>query len=315
MDISLLSSVGHKPVICKSMQPWRHHTHEEIIMDLMGCIKSHYYHYANCKYTLEQAISDSYIFGIIPAINSDKMAPTIAKSVLTCPHCTCKNKMPDKMPGDDVANRLMDAGRIVMIRKFIVKCENCGEDFSIKRRKSQFSTWVFPYIRAAIQKGVRQMHTRNLVSLDAQSKDRDDKDISFYDVISTDEVEEKRADPKYVTFIQNELRSLTVAQIKIISMTFGLIGYIDDVIEKKIKCNKCNHTFDITINFKNCTNDILRPICPKCEEIIQTDAKIAQTDIANIMNISKQRVSNVINAIKERIINKLPGVNHSMIFQ
>lgn len=93
------------PVICKSIQPWRAYKPEQyeqmiddFMSDLEGSVYKHFYNYRHFNYTAEEAFQDAYE-AIVICLEKDKQPPTIVKEAgFKCPGCAAP--VPGTSPQD-----------------------------------------------------------------------------------------------------------------------------------------------------------------------------------------------------------------------
>lgn len=308
------------PVLCKQVQPWKlpNITHEDLIKDLMGCILSHWKNYRdkfNAPYTQQDAISDAYINGILKAIEKDKKAPTCAGDIIKCEHCNVEYKAPDEMPGDETANRIFDkapANRLPSCRKITTTCTSCGKTNIKKIEKTIFSTLVFYYIRAAIQKGVREaVSKKNTISIE-----NSDDQQGLIETLAIEPQEEKTILPtEIINLLSEAMDELPEKQRYVLAMRYGIGGIYTNTVEKEISCPHCIRQYEnmdkksrlakekpqkfIAIVDYSMSRNIV--MCPACGLDIEIDMSMNQTDIAKHLEISKQRICSTLKSITNKI--------------
>jgi len=307
------------PVICKSIQPWKNHSHEDIIQDLMGCILGWWKHYYDkfgqpLSYSQADAISDAYANGILTAIEKDKKAPSCANKNITCEHCSHKFKSPSDLPGDERANYIYEnfpSNRVPTHRKITIECPSCNNRNIIRIEKVIFSSLVFPHIRSAIQRGIAKSCSKN-VSLEDYGADT----IKSYEKNKKDEIPEE-----INNILREALQIMSERQRHVLAMFHGISGIYCETVEREIICPHCKRQYDnmskkdqkiaknnnthpkpfiVSIDYSIPNNEIQ---CPNCKMNIVIDMSMNQTDIAKHLSVTKQRICSTIN----NVMNKLRG--------
>jgi RNA polymerase sigma factor (sigma-70 family) len=303
------------PILCKCIQPWKKPNiqHTDLILDLMGCIISQWqrYKFDTC-YELSEAVSDAYYNGIVKAIEKDKLAPTIANKKIKCPSCDCINIMPNKMPGDEEENYFYENckfGTTPLSRDFNLQCKYCFHKWTHKVYKTIFSTHVYSYIRGAIQCGMRQAKSKKgTVSISNNSNNEEKTSIEESEILATKNNEQEyEITDSIKSMIYAEIDNLSPKQQKILALKHGIGGICNELVEMKVKCKHCMlqnipFTFTTTIDYSLSKNIIL---CPKCQEQCEINMQLSQTEIANLLNVTKQRICNVLSNIHKKFKNKL----------
>lgn len=287
-------SIKSEPTLTKNIQVWKKDgvNHDDLLTDLFTCIVHTWNRYKGKKcYTLPEAMSDAYQ-GILKAIEKDKLAPTIANKIIKCPECNNNNHMPDKMPYDDECNEYYENceyGKTPKYRDFDLICEHCSHSWSHRVYKTVFSTHVFPYIRSSIQRGCRLAHDKNAVSID---NNKGEDEGSLLDILTLEEEINEEIPDNILNLIYDAIYNLSIKQQIAVAMRHGIGGICEYKINKDIKCKYCNENVETTIDYSISTNYV---ICQSCHVENKIDMRINQTEIAQHMNVTKQRICNILN--------------------
>ena len=327
------------PTISKDLQPWKKHSHEDLIHDLMGCIMGFWNHYRkNTCYSQEEAVSDAFE-GILQAIEKDKLPPKFKKGdKITCKNCDHINDAPSESVGDERAAKIFldcPSGRTPKYRKFNVTCTDCGHDQLEIVHKSRFSTLVFYYIRSSIQRNFGKKYCRGFeVSIDGT------QDASLLDTICASGEDRKEELPSAVTdALYKAIDDLVGRQRLVLVLHHGLSDIYAKTTEKDLECENCNDHFTAVVDYNIAKNDIECPNCAhhnmidmriqktiKCHHCVESfntfidysksknyadcpccgtensvDMCMNQTDIAKVLSVSKQRVCSILKTVTNRL--------------
>jgi len=317
---------NNAPVLCQQIAPWADPsvTLEDLHEDLMGSVISLYHRYADLesRYTVDDAISDS-MYGIVSAIEKDKMAPTIAGRKVFCTNSECKcsaeankNKaskdafkiqIPETMPGDERANRIAQKDpRRIKLRRFMVTCPECGHEWLHTVYKTVFSSLVFNYIRSEIQRGVRAARDRaprgtSVLSLDTPLDDSGTTMKSLQKAPEKDDVYEELPEELRMKLME-ALHTIPERHQTVVALCVGLGGYHQGEVNKKVKCQSCKVPFTTTLDVQY-SNHVVE--CPECHEVNHITAELTQAEVGDFLGITKQRVCNIFKTSMKNLAGKL----------
>lgn len=323
---------GADPVLCKTIQPWKDPSinDEDIILDLMGCILSLWNKYrikfGATSYTQADAISDAYQ-GFLQAKRRDAKAPTFAGKLIDCAHCG-KKYTPETLPGDERAHKIYKnapADRVPTLRRIATWCPHCGEKNMKTVYKTKFSTCVFPYLRAAIQRGAyNSCPKKGVVSVDGFGENDDNNLLGILE--SKKEETNDSLPGELVSVLYEALDALSERQRIVLALAHGIGGIYNEVITKTVCCPEClkdakehettakkakdkeaiafskkmaaNTSFEVGIDYSRSYNLVE---CPTCGHEIHVDMSMSQTDIAKHLDVSKQRICSTLKSVISRL--------------
>jgi RNA polymerase sigma factor (sigma-70 family) len=296
-----------KPVLCAVRQPWKQEgiTLDDIALDLTGCIVKHWSYYRDvfkADYSLCEAWSDA-IIGIQKAIVKDALAPCGGKATCECGHTF---RVPSALPDDEQQNKLFreaSFGECPVARVIEVECPECHAAVSKRIIKTIFSTHVFQFIRAEIQRGARLANgKKGTVSI---SNPCGEAETTIEESLAAkEENEEDKVPVEIMNAIHDCINDLSPNSRRIISLHYGFGGITEDVVEVIATCRHCNGSFDATVDYSLSVNS---KECPHCEADNLIPMNLKQTEIAKILNVSKQRVCALIKKAHDRLTAAIPA--------
>ena len=288
-NLTSIDRPTNRPVISDTIQPW---LNPEVTSDvLLSDLESTVYHFwslykGNLDYSIDDAKSDAHE-GILKAIEKDRMSVRLkAGKAIICSHC----KHVHNIEEDIVAER-NDA-----TTTFNMQCPNCNENFEVVVCKVKFNTLAFPYIRSSIQKGIRFARSKAISISIPISENRTIEDLLCAKTNDIDNIPSA-----IIVKLEEAMDDLPINHQNIVSMVYGItkFGDFDGTVTKTVSCKDCGNKYKIEFDYKGANH-----VCSKCELCgteNTNDLSLTQTEVANILGVSKQRICNVCSGVIKKL--------------
>ena len=234
----------------------------------------------------------------------DAVAPSGGKALC---ECGCEFPVPKHLPDDEEQNALFrDApfGKCPPNRVIKLECPECGSEVTKRIIKTIFSTHVFSFIRAEIQRGARLASgKKGTVSI---SNPYGESGSTIEDSLTVEECEQDQVPKDIMRAIHECIEDLSPSSRRVLGLRYGFGGLCDDVIQTTVSCRHCNEEFKAVIDYSKSHNS---KECPHCNAENHLAMERQQTEIAKILNVSKQRVCALIKKAHDRLSTVIPVTN------